>query len=88
MLSDGMRLTGALGPKRVSSFSRPALVVRGHLPLVTLRGVIQPFSTFSGVYVAVQTSQRDHGRAAAGRCWCSVTCGGGRQLCPECDAGE
>jgi hypothetical protein len=33
-------------------------------------------------------AQRDHGRAAPGRCWCPVTCGGGPHLCPGCGAGE
>jgi hypothetical protein len=52
LLSDGLWLTGAydLGPEAGEWLAGHA--IQGHLPLVTLREVIQPFSAFSGVYVA------------------------------------
>ncbi len=54
LLSDGLRLTGAyaLGPEAGEWLQQATLAIRGHLPLVTLRDVIQPFPTFSEVYVA------------------------------------
>ena len=52
LLSDGLWLTGAydLGPEAGEWLAGHA--IQGHLPLVTLREVIQPFPAFSGVYVA------------------------------------
>jgi hypothetical protein len=70
----------------VNGYSRPCHP--GHLPLVTLRDVIQPFPPFLGVYVAGLKALHNAIMAERGRCWCSVTCGGGPHLCPECDAGE
>ena len=60
LLSDGERLTGAyaLGPEAGEWLQQATLAIRGHLPLVTLRDVIQPFPTFSEVYVAALKALR------------------------------
>jgi dihydrolipoamide dehydrogenase len=54
LLSDGERLTGAyaLGPEAGEWLQQATLAVRAHLPLDVLADTIQPFPTFSEIYVA------------------------------------
>jgi pyruvate/2-oxoglutarate dehydrogenase complex dihydrolipoamide dehydrogenase (E3) component len=54
LLSDGERLTGAyaLGPEAGEWMQQATLAIRARVPLDLLRDVIQPFPTFSEVYVA------------------------------------
>ena len=54
LLSDGERLTGgyALGPEAGEWLQQATLAIRARVPLQVLRDVIQPFPTFSEVYVA------------------------------------
>jgi pyruvate/2-oxoglutarate dehydrogenase complex dihydrolipoamide dehydrogenase (E3) component len=53
LLSDGERLTGAyaLGPEAGEWLQQATLAIRARVPLVVLRDVIQPFPTFSEIYV-------------------------------------
>lgn len=53
LLSDGTRLTGAyaLGPEAGEWLQQATLAVRARVPLPVLRDVIQPFPTFSEIYV-------------------------------------
>ena len=53
LLSDGERLTGgyALGPEAGEWLQQATLAVRAQIPLDVLRDVIQPFPTFSEIYV-------------------------------------
>jgi pyruvate/2-oxoglutarate dehydrogenase complex dihydrolipoamide dehydrogenase (E3) component len=53
LLSDGERLTGgyALGPEAGEWMQQATLAVRARVPLRVLRDVIQPFPTFSEIYV-------------------------------------
>ena len=54
LLSDGERLTGAyaLGPEAGEWLQQATLAVRARVPIAVLRDVIQPFPTFSEIYVA------------------------------------
>ena len=54
LLSDGERLTGAygLGPEAGEWMQQATLAVRARVPLPVLRDVIQPFPTFSEIFVA------------------------------------
>ncbi len=54
LLSDGERLTGAyaLGPEAGEWLQQAALAIRAHIPLDVLADTIQPFPTFSEIYVA------------------------------------
>ena len=54
LLSDGERLTGAyaLGPEAGEWLQQATLAIRAHVPLDVLRDTIQPFPTFSEIYVA------------------------------------
>ena len=54
LLSDGERLTGAyaLGPESGEWLQQATLAVRARVPLDVLRDTIQPFPTFSEIYVA------------------------------------
>src|SRR3954452_17963546 len=54
LLSDGERLTGAyaLGPEAGEWLQQATLAIRARVPLDVLRDTIQPFPTFSEVYVA------------------------------------
>jgi pyruvate/2-oxoglutarate dehydrogenase complex dihydrolipoamide dehydrogenase (E3) component len=54
LLSDGERLTGAyaFGPEAGEWLQQATLAIRARVPLEVLRDVIQPFPTFSEVYVA------------------------------------
>ena len=49
-------MTGAyaLGPEAGEWLQQATLAIRGHLPHVTLRDVVQPFPTCAQVYVAVR----------------------------------
>jgi pyruvate/2-oxoglutarate dehydrogenase complex dihydrolipoamide dehydrogenase (E3) component len=54
LLSDGERLTGAyaLGPEAGEWLQQATLAIRAHVPLEVLRDTIQPFPTFSEIYLA------------------------------------
>jgi pyruvate/2-oxoglutarate dehydrogenase complex dihydrolipoamide dehydrogenase (E3) component len=54
LLSDGDVLTGAyaLGPEAGEWLQQATLAIRARIPLDVLRDVIQPFPTFSEIYVA------------------------------------
>jgi dihydrolipoamide dehydrogenase len=54
LLSDGERLTGgyALGPEAGEWMQQATLAIRARVPLPVLRDVIQPFPTFSEIFVA------------------------------------
>jgi dihydrolipoamide dehydrogenase len=60
LLSDGERLTGAyaLGPEAGEWLQQATLAVRAHLPLDVLSDTIQPFPTFSEVYVGALKALR------------------------------
>jgi dihydrolipoamide dehydrogenase len=54
LVSDGERLTGgyALGPEAGEWMQQVTMAVRARVPLDVLRDVIQPFPTFSEIFVA------------------------------------
>jgi dihydrolipoamide dehydrogenase len=54
LLSDGERLTGAyaLGPEAGEWLQQATLAIRARVPLDVLSDTIQPFPTFSEIYVA------------------------------------
>ncbi len=54
LLSDGERLTGAyaLGPEAGEWLQQATLAIRARIPLDVLRDTIQPFPSFSEIYVA------------------------------------
>ena len=53
LLSDGERLTGAyaLGPEAGEWLQQATLAIRAHVPIDVLSDTIQPFPTFSEIYV-------------------------------------
>ncbi|HET7017490.1 MAG TPA: hypothetical protein VFI65_26445, partial [Streptosporangiaceae bacterium] len=53
LVSDGERLTGAyaLGPEAGEWMQQATLAIRAHIPLAVLRDVIQPFPTFSEIFI-------------------------------------
>ena len=57
LLSDGRRLVGAyaLGPEAGEWLQQATLAIRARVPLDVLRDTIQPFPTFSEIYVAAFT---------------------------------
>ncbi len=67
LLSDGDRLTGAsaLGPEAGEWLQQATLAIRARVPLPLLRDVIQPFPTFSEIYVAALKDL--HSQVTAGR---------------------
>jgi pyruvate/2-oxoglutarate dehydrogenase complex dihydrolipoamide dehydrogenase (E3) component len=67
LLSDGEFLTGAyaLGPEAGEWMQQATLAIRARVPLDVLRDVIQPFPTFSEIYVAALKAL--HGEIAAAR---------------------
>ena len=67
LLSDGDRLTGAyaLGPEAGEWLQQATLAIRAGVPLQVLRDTIQPFPTFSEIYVA--TLKALHNQMTAGR---------------------
>jgi pyruvate/2-oxoglutarate dehydrogenase complex dihydrolipoamide dehydrogenase (E3) component len=60
LLSDGQRLTGAhaLGPEAGEWLQQATLAIRARVPLDVLGDTIQPFPTFSEIYVAALKSLR------------------------------
>ena len=62
LLSDGERLTGAyaLGPEAGEWLQQATLAVRAHVPVQILRDTIQPFPTFSEIYVAAIKTLHSH----------------------------
>lgn len=67
LLSDGERLTGAyaLGPEAGEWLQQATLAIRAHVPLHVLSDTIQPFPTFSEIYVFALKALR--GEIAAAR---------------------
>ncbi len=67
LLSDGQRLTGAyaLGPEAGEWLQQATLAIRARIPLDTLRDVIQPFPTFSEIYVAALKALHNQVTAAS-----------------------
>src|SRR5215472_582996 len=67
LLSDGETLTGAyaLGPEAGEWMQQATLAIRARVPLTVLRDVIQPFPTFSEIFVAGLKALR--GQIAAAR---------------------
>jgi pyruvate/2-oxoglutarate dehydrogenase complex dihydrolipoamide dehydrogenase (E3) component len=67
LLSDGEQLTGAyaLGPEAGEWLQQATLAIRARVPLQVLRDVIQPFPTFSEIYVAALKAL--HGQITAAR---------------------
>jgi len=65
LLSDGERLTGAyaLGPEAGEWLQQATLAIRARVPIGVLRDTIQPFPTFSEIYVAALKAL--HGKIAA-----------------------
>ena len=61
LLSDGERLTGAyaLGPEAGEWLQQATLAIRARVPLGVLRDTIQPFPTFSEIYVAALKALRN-----------------------------
>jgi pyruvate/2-oxoglutarate dehydrogenase complex dihydrolipoamide dehydrogenase (E3) component len=66
LLSDGERLIGAyaLGPEAGEWLQQATLAIRARVPLDVLRDTIQPFPTFSEIYVAALKALRDEITAA------------------------
>jgi pyruvate/2-oxoglutarate dehydrogenase complex dihydrolipoamide dehydrogenase (E3) component len=66
LLSDGERLTGAyaLGPEAGEWLQQATLAIRAHIPLDVLTDTIQPFPTFSEIYVAALKALRGEIAAA------------------------
>jgi dihydrolipoamide dehydrogenase len=60
LLSNGERLTGAyaLGPEAGEWLQQATLAIRAHVPLDVLADTIQPFPTFSEIYVEALKSLR------------------------------
>ena len=60
LLSDGGRLTGvyALGPEAGEWLQQATLAIRAHVPLDVLTDTIQPFPTFSEIYVGALKALR------------------------------
>ncbi len=67
LLSDGERLTGAyaLGPEAGEWLQQATLAIRARIPLELLADTIQPFPTFSEIYVAALKALRGQITAAA-----------------------
>jgi dihydrolipoamide dehydrogenase len=67
LLSDGERLTGAyaLGPEAGEWLQQATLAIRARVPLDVLRDVIQPFPTFSEIYVDALKALRSQIAAAS-----------------------
>jgi dihydrolipoamide dehydrogenase len=67
LLSDGERLTGAyaLGPEAGEWLQQATLAIRAHVPLDVLSDTIQPFPTFSEIYLAAVKALRKEIAAAS-----------------------
>jgi pyruvate/2-oxoglutarate dehydrogenase complex dihydrolipoamide dehydrogenase (E3) component len=66
LLSDGERLTGAyaLGPEAGEWLQQATLAIQARVPLDVLRDVIQPFPTFSEIYIGALKELRGKIREA------------------------
>jgi pyruvate/2-oxoglutarate dehydrogenase complex dihydrolipoamide dehydrogenase (E3) component len=66
LVSDGRRLTGAyaLGPEAGEWLQQATLAIRARVPLDVLSDTIQPFPTFSEIYVAALKALRGEIRSA------------------------
>jgi dihydrolipoamide dehydrogenase len=62
LVSDGERLTGAyaLGPEAGEWLQQATLAIRAHVPLDVLNDTIQPFPSFSSIYVTALTTLLTH----------------------------
>jgi pyruvate/2-oxoglutarate dehydrogenase complex dihydrolipoamide dehydrogenase (E3) component len=78
LLSDGEVLTGAyaLGPEAGEWLQQATLAIRAHIPLQVLRDTIQPFPTFSEIFVA--TLKALAREIEAGDMWSGANVGVGR----------
>jgi dihydrolipoamide dehydrogenase len=67
LVSDGARLTGAhaLGPEAGEWLQQATLAIRAHVPLDVLEDTIQPFPTFSEIFVAALKALGDDVAGAA-----------------------
>jgi dihydrolipoamide dehydrogenase len=67
LLSDGERLTGAyaLGPEAGEWLQQATLAIRAHVPFDVLSDTIQPFPTFSEIYVTALKALRAQIAAAS-----------------------
>jgi dihydrolipoamide dehydrogenase len=67
LLSDGERLTGAyaLGPEAGEWLQQATLAIRARVPLDVLHDTIQPFPTFSEIYLNALNALRDEIAEAA-----------------------
>jgi dihydrolipoamide dehydrogenase len=67
LISDGERLTGAyaLGPEAGEWLQQATLAIRAHVPLGVLSDTIQPFPTFSEIFVAALKTLTADVRAAS-----------------------
>ena len=67
LLSDGHVVTGAygLGPEAGEWLQQATLAIRAKVPLEVLRDTIQPFPTFSEIYVAALKALREQIRTGA-----------------------
>ena len=67
LLSDGERLTGAyaLGPEAGEWLQQATLAIRAGVPLEVLRDTIQPFPSFSEIYVAALKDLRGEIKGAS-----------------------
>ncbi len=68
LVSDGERLTGAyaLGPEAGEWLQQATLAIRARVPLEVLRDTIQPFPTFSEIFVAALKALRGQITMTAG----------------------
>jgi dihydrolipoamide dehydrogenase len=66
LLSDGERITGAyaLGPEAGEWLQQATLAIRARVPIEILDDTIQPFPTFSEIYVAALKTLRSEIKAA------------------------
>jgi pyruvate/2-oxoglutarate dehydrogenase complex dihydrolipoamide dehydrogenase (E3) component len=66
LLSDGERLTGAyaLGPEAGEWLQQATVAIRAELPLDVMEDVIQPFPTFSEIFLHALTELRSSVPAA------------------------
>ena len=66
LLSDGERLTGAyaLGPEAGEWLQQATLAIRAHVPIDVLADTIQPFPTFSEIFVAALKALRQEIRTS------------------------
>jgi pyruvate/2-oxoglutarate dehydrogenase complex dihydrolipoamide dehydrogenase (E3) component len=69
LLSDGQHLTGAyaLGPEAGEWLQQATLAIRARVPIEVLRDTIQPFPTFSEIYVEALKALRAEIAAARQR---------------------